>query len=140
MRSLSQSLRDSGHLFLDCVFSKRICSFFLQMFETHSFPYSTSEIWTAWITFLDFQNRPLWDLIARAIMWNLWLERNNPIFQFLTLPSYSIMIKITNMLLFWFLATTNNHEVSQKNNCSLNFISTRSPNQTGYSDQHLALE
>lgn len=83
------------YLFYD--FSKQIWCFF-QIFELHSSPLSISKIWTDWIPFLHSQNRILWDLSSRAIMWNIWLERNNSLFPFIVSP-YFIMIKIANILL-----------------------------------------
>lgn len=108
-------------------------------------PNSLSKIWTAWLPSLHSQIRTLWDLIAKAIMWCIWLERNNRIFQSLASPSYSLMVKITNILLSWFSIAADSHqhslsEASQKIKRSINFISVRVSNQTGDPDLNQALE
>lgn len=86
-------------LFLECI---HIWSFFTQLFDLHLYPPFVLNIWTSWLPSLNSNQRMLWDLFSRAIISNIWLERNIGIFQSLTLPFHNVLFNITNMLLSWF--------------------------------------
>lgn len=95
------------------------------------------------VTIFKFPNIYPLDIQSRAIMWNIWLERNNCIFHLLAFPYYTMIIKIANLLLYWFLAATNPqhqslNEASQRINRSLNFWSTRVSDHPGDTDHTTA--
>ncbi|XP_039120377.1 uncharacterized protein LOC120256778 [Dioscorea cayenensis subsp. rotundata] len=100
------------HLFIDCEFSKRIWAFFYHSLDSSSLPQSIPYLWTSWIPSLAPQSQPLWDLVSRAILWNIWLERNSRIFQLLALPQLSTIFKTVNMLLSWFPTVADRHQQS----------------------------
>lgn len=45
-------------------------------------------------------------LIVKACVWNLWLARNDCIFNACVLPVHAIIVKINHMLLSWFSAAS----------------------------------
>lgn len=74
--------KTTDHLLLKCEFTERVLVLLEQVLNLYSHPKSLSKVWTSWIPALDILHRILWDLISRAICWNIWLERNNLNFQF----------------------------------------------------------
>lgn len=87
----------------------------------------------------------LWDLISRAIVWNIWLERNIRVFQLLALLFNTVIIKIAHMLLSWCSTILDSHqqtlsEASERIKRSLNFMSTRVTTDTNDADPTIAQE
>lgn len=117
------------HLLLNCDFLDQIWHFFKQNFGLHSHPRSISDVWTTWILSLQDLQRLCWDLLSRAIFWNLWLERNHHIFELHSLTPHSVISKITYMLLAWIFAARDPSQrflgnSIQKLRRSIDFLST----------------
>lgn len=96
-----RNLELADHLFLKCDYSYRICHFFKQNLGLYSHPQTISEAWSSWISSLYAQRRLFWDFLLKAIFWNLWLLRNNLIFNLHAFAPHSVLSKIIHMLLDW---------------------------------------
>lgn len=71
-----------------------------------------------------------WDLLLRAITWNIWLERNACIFTSSCSSTATIIVKISHMVLMWLNAVPDSkraklEESISKIKRSLEFLSTR---------------
>lgn len=62
------------HPFIECEYLELIWSFFNQLLELQLLTLLVTRIWTSWLPSLNSNQRTLWDLISRAIVWNIWLE------------------------------------------------------------------
>lgn len=74
----------------------------------------------------------LWDLIARAITWNIWIERNARIFNSTCIPIVSIIVKIEHVILLWMSTAPDSkkarlEEPLAKVKRSLEFLSSADP-------------
>lgn len=92
------------HLFTLCPFASLIWSHFGQLFGLRESPYSLTELWGNLRSSISKSIRVCWDMLIRAIIWNIWLERNARIFNFTCASSNSIVAKIVHMVLLWFNA------------------------------------
>lgn len=118
------------HLFTLCPFASLIWSHFGQLFGLRESPYSLTELWGNWRSSISKSIRVCWDMLIRAIIWNIWLERNARIFNFTCASSNSIVAKIVHMVLLWFNAVPDSkraklEEPMQKIKRSLEFHITR---------------
>ncbi|XP_039118169.1 uncharacterized protein LOC120254088 [Dioscorea cayenensis subsp. rotundata] len=92
----------ADHLLLHCPFALHIWTFFGQLFGVRHWPRSLVDLWGDWRRMIPKPLIPFWDLLVRAINWNIWLERNARIFNSNCLSSVSIIMKIVRMLISWF--------------------------------------
>lgn len=99
--------------------------------------------------FLDsFHSSPtstFWDLLLRATFWNIWIERNNRIFNLHAHSLLYVIAKITHMLLSWIFAARDlthcSHEDSTRTlRGSLDFLSARPECLTGATTTHTSQE
>ncbi|XP_039113778.1 uncharacterized protein LOC120249347 [Dioscorea cayenensis subsp. rotundata] len=119
------------HLLIHCDFASRIWAYYLNVLNSHSSPNSLDQVWLSWIPSLDASRRPLWDLLTRAILWNIRLERNRRVFNLTFLPISSVIFKISNMLIDWCSAARDSTQQISSDNLqsvkrSLDFMSVRS--------------
>lgn len=87
----------------------------------------------------------MWDLSARAIFWQIWLERNNRIFNLVALPIQTIFYKTANLLLLWLFTDSEPQqqpimEALQRIKLSLNFMSARGADLANNSELNLIQE
>lgn len=47
------------------------------------------------------------NLVIKAIVWNVWLARNDHVFNANTMSAFDITLKVDRILLSWFYAITN---------------------------------
>lgn len=47
---------------------------------------------------------------GQAIMWHVWLTRNDCIFNVVTLSPHYVILKIAHVLIMWFSATPSSHQ------------------------------
>lgn len=74
---------------------------FMQVVGFSRAPTSRSNLWEDWVKGLGSQHRFSCTLLARAIIWQIWLERTACIFQCASLSVSSIFLKICFMFLSW---------------------------------------
>ncbi|XP_039133180.1 uncharacterized protein LOC120270217 [Dioscorea cayenensis subsp. rotundata] len=98
------------HLFLTCSFTRRIWDYFTHLFRLPEPPGLMSSLWGPWRLAVQPAARDFCDLLVKALVWNVWLVRNDIIFNATVVPVFAIILKIDRMLLSWF------------SNCSVNFI------------------
>lgn len=55
--------------------------------------------------------REMCDLVVKAFMWNVWLVRNDCIFNANVIPGHAIIMKIDRMLLHWFSTVSNSGQL-----------------------------
>lgn len=91
------------HIFFNCYFSERIWFFFKQILDLQASLTSIATLWTSWIPSLNSKIRILWDLISRALIWNIWLDRNNWIFNLSILNFNSIICETITCSFLGFL-------------------------------------
>ncbi|XP_039136892.1 uncharacterized protein LOC120274393 [Dioscorea cayenensis subsp. rotundata] len=89
------------HLFHACPFVIRLWNFLTSTFRLPSFPRSVQDLWERWRPKLPNSVRDVGHLISRALLWNVWLERNARIFRE-SFSAHSIILrKIIHMFLLW---------------------------------------
>lgn len=82
-----------------------MCGYLASILQLPELPRSVSNVWTSWKASLRPSHRVLGDVNAKAFIWNIWLTRNDSIFNANILPAHAIILKIDHMLLSWFYAT-----------------------------------
>jgi len=100
----SVAIETADHLLLNCPFAAHIWNYFRQLLGVNHLPVSLGELWGEWRRKLTKPSLPFWDLLVKAINWNIWLERNARIFNFNCLSSDTIILKIIRMLMSWYFA------------------------------------
>lgn len=93
----------------------------------HSLPNFLEKVWTTWILSINVRQCTFSDLFSKANLWNIWLKRNNHIFNHIYLSTSMILFKISHMLLAWFSAARDwTRQISNDSiPRSLNFLSGR---------------
>lgn len=92
------------HLFRHCQPVKPIWHFFFHLFGLHELPLSMEEVWGSWRFKFRPVKRILGGVIVKAIVWYIWLTRNDCIFNATALSSHSVILKVTHVLISWFSA------------------------------------
>ncbi|XP_039145713.1 uncharacterized protein LOC120282947 [Dioscorea cayenensis subsp. rotundata] len=123
-------VESTDHLLTQCLVASHVWNFFGQLFEVRSGPSSMRDLWGNWRNNIK---RPLsffWDLLARAITWNIWIERNARIFSSSCASIASLIVKIIHMFLIWLNAAPDSkraklEEPIKKIKRSLEFVTGR---------------
>lgn len=89
------------HLFFSCPFATFIWNSLIPIFRLPSPPQSVHALWGSWRPKLSSHVRDAGDLIIRALMWNIWLERNARIFRDTYSACKSVLCKCIHMFLLW---------------------------------------
>lgn len=71
------------------------------MFKVRCCPSSLKDLWGNWRKSIKKPLTSFWDLLLRAIKWNIWLERNAHIFTSTCASTIIIIIKNVHMILMW---------------------------------------
>lgn len=58
-----------------------------------------TNIWGSWRLSLRHAQRDIGDLVVKAIVWNVWLARNDCVFNATVMPAHAIILKIDRILL-----------------------------------------
>lgn len=112
-------IESMDHLLFQCHVAFQLWHFFGQLLGLRNFPMSIFDLRGAWRKNIRKPHSFLWDLLARAITWNIWLERNN-----------SLILKITHLFLLRFFVVPDSkkarlEEPVAKVKRSLKFLSSR---------------
>lgn len=59
-------------------------------------------LWDSWMVLVRPSMRFMGDLVVKALVWNVWLARNDHIFNANVLHVHALIVKIDQMLLSWF--------------------------------------
>ncbi|XP_039123372.1 uncharacterized protein LOC120259989 [Dioscorea cayenensis subsp. rotundata] len=89
------------HLFIDCSYTKQVWEHFIRLLHFPSAPTSLKDLWGHWRTGLANKKRIFGDLVAKAIVWNICLARNDCIFNDNVLHINSLILKIARMIMSW---------------------------------------
>lgn len=89
------------HLFLQCPFTTHLWDYFVNLLQLPVQPSSMEALWVSWRALLTPASRILGDLVVKALMWNVWLARNDCLFNANVLHVYSVILKIDRMILSW---------------------------------------
>lgn len=68
-------------------------------------PNSLTNVWSLWRAHFRGLMKDTWDALAKAILWNVWLEKNMRVFNSYFLSSHTLIFKITYMFIFWVYTT-----------------------------------
>lgn len=79
----SRDEEDVHHLFIHCLFSSNVCHDISKPFGVvWVMPGSVKDLFDHWnYGFRSYRGKVIWKLMLVAVLWNIWLERNNRIFQ-----------------------------------------------------------
>ncbi|XP_039118577.1 uncharacterized protein LOC120254543 [Dioscorea cayenensis subsp. rotundata] len=124
------NVESTNHLFLQCPVALHVWGFFGHLFDVRSNPSSMRDLWGNWRKNIKRPLSTFWDLLIRAITWNIWIERNARIFSSSCASNATIIVKIVHMLLMWLNAVPEAkraklEEPIKKIKKSLEFVATR---------------
>ncbi|XP_039123586.1 uncharacterized protein LOC120260211 [Dioscorea cayenensis subsp. rotundata] len=91
------------HLFLHCSFAKHVWKYFVRLLHLPEPPILLSYlIWVSWRSRLQtwIQDVGVW--IMKALIWNIWLARNDRIFNANVVHAADIIMKCDRMIFSWF--------------------------------------
>lgn len=90
------------HLFLQCSFARQVWDYFVRLLHLPDSPLFLQMAWDVWRSLVRRACKDIGDLVVKAIVWNIWLVRNDCIFNANILHAHDIILKIDLMLLSWF--------------------------------------
>lgn len=90
------------HLFLQCCFASQIWDHFSNLLHLPEQAPSMGVLWDSWRSLIQPAKRDFGDLVVKAFVWNIWLAKNDRIFNANTLSLHVIILKIDRILLSWF--------------------------------------
>ncbi|XP_039122026.1 uncharacterized protein LOC120258641 [Dioscorea cayenensis subsp. rotundata] len=125
------NMESVDHLFLHCSLANEVWVFFCRLLSVPEPPDSMHLIWSSWRNSVRPEARLSVDFPVKALTWNIWLARNDRIFNAKILPTHCIIININRMLLSWFDALANSakeklEDSMSKVKRSLEFLGSRS--------------
>jgi hypothetical protein len=88
------------HLFFQCRFARSIWSI-IQVASSLYPPTSVANVFGNWLHGIDLKSRMLISVVALAIMWTLWLCRNDKIFNDKNCSLLQVIYKCTGILRLW---------------------------------------
>ncbi|XP_039130828.1 uncharacterized protein LOC120267198 [Dioscorea cayenensis subsp. rotundata] len=75
--------------------------YFARILQLPSLPLSLEDLWSRWRSCLRLDRRPFGDSVSKVIIWNIWLGRNDYIFNANVLSAHCIIVKTDRLLLSW---------------------------------------
>ncbi|XP_039134949.1 uncharacterized protein LOC120272251 [Dioscorea cayenensis subsp. rotundata] len=94
------------HLFIHCSYANLVWDYFIRILRLPQLPLSIQDLWGRWRYGLHSERRAFGDLVAKAIIWNLWIARNDCIFNANILHAQCLIVKIDRMLVSWYSSLT----------------------------------
>ncbi|KAH7682405.1 Reverse transcriptase zinc-binding domain-containing protein [Dioscorea alata] len=73
-------IESSDHLFLNCPVTRRIWDHFTCLFKIPKSHGRLCDLWASWRMRVLPNTRDFCDLLVKALLWNVWLARNDIIF------------------------------------------------------------
>ncbi|XP_039134367.1 uncharacterized protein LOC120271756 [Dioscorea cayenensis subsp. rotundata] len=89
------------HLFFRCPLARDIWDRLASIFSFPCIPSSCSDLWDDWYRELSPRLTLSCSLIARVFLWQIWLARNNCIFNSVFIPWHALFLKICHMYISW---------------------------------------
>lgn len=89
------------HLIFKCTFAIYMWNHFEQVFILHDIPDFFDTLWDSWRNNLRCLQIETWDFISRALIWGIWLQWNNWMFNHFSFSHASILTKIIYTFLLW---------------------------------------
>lgn len=80
------------------------CHDILIFFQLPCRPPNLVIVWGSWRASLRQSVRVMGELVVKALVWNIWLARNDCMFNAIVISAHTIILKINRMLLSWFAA------------------------------------
>ncbi|XP_039137393.1 uncharacterized protein LOC120274920 [Dioscorea cayenensis subsp. rotundata] len=97
----NSALESPDHLFLHCLVARKVWGYFVHLLHLPDPPGSMQEIWRGWRTSIRANFREIGGLVAKAIVWNIRLVRNDCIFNANYLSTHALVLKIDRILISW---------------------------------------
>lgn len=89
------------HLFIQFLFAIQIQDHFHQSLALRDLPTSLSDFWGPWRSRLREGTKEAWDTLSRALIWNVWFERNKRILDDCFFSSMFVFFKVSHMFILW---------------------------------------
>ncbi|KAH7677535.1 Reverse transcriptase zinc-binding domain-containing protein [Dioscorea alata] len=89
------------HLFFRCLIARELWDRLAPMFAFTRAPTSCSDLWGSWLSELSPHRKLQSSLIAKSVLWQIWLARNNCIFNSVFTSMPALFLKICYMYLSW---------------------------------------
>lgn len=93
------TIESVDHLFVLCPVASQVWAFFVRLLHLLDLTRSLQALWSTWRLSLRPTLLVVETLVPKAIVWNIWLARNDYIFNNITLPVHALLLKIDHMLL-----------------------------------------
>lgn len=98
------AIESIDHSFLQCPLAEHFWVHFGHLLPLPPLLSSLNGLWRDWRMSIRPAMLKIRDLLTKAITWNIWLKRNERIFNSKSLHVHSICVKIDHMILFWLCA------------------------------------
>lgn len=126
------NVESADHLLVQCPVIAHVWNYFCQLLDPSCAPKLLCDLWDKCRKNIKKPLIYLWDLLARAITWTIWIERNARIFNSICCPTVTIIVKIEHMLLLWLSVAPDSkkarlEEPMAKVKWSLEFLSSSDP-------------
>ena len=82
-------IETADHLFICCPIAIFVWNHFPRDLGANMTANFMAHLRDGWYRGLDPSHRPSWSLLVRAIVWQIWLERNDCMFNFITFSAFS---------------------------------------------------
>jgi len=134
-----------NHIFLNCGFGRVVWDHFGRLLGLPESPLSMFDIWYDWRENSRPAVRFLFDLVVKALLWNIWLARNERMFNANFMSVTNVILRIDRMLLAWFNAIADGSkekigEAVSTVKRNLDFLETRVAPQGGSANAEEAFD
>lgn len=96
------------HLFLQCSYAREVWGSLCRMLHLPEPPISIRDLWLDWRGSMRPVLRHSVDLVIKALVWSIWLARNDRIFNAKILSAHCTFVSINHMILSWLDALADN--------------------------------
>lgn len=115
------------HLFIQCDLAQQVWEHFARLLHFPQLLTFLVDLWGRWRTLLHPERRAFGDLVAKAIVWTVWIARNDCIFNAITMHVYHLIVKIGRMLVSWCSSFSGGSKAKLEDDistvrCSLEFL------------------
>lgn len=71
-----------------------MCDYFVRLLQLLEPPLTMRVLWSSWRALVRPLGRDIGDLVVKSLVWNIWLAKNDCIFNTNVLPAYVVILKI----------------------------------------------